>query len=129
MCDLRFAHTTVSDGQRAFACASVANWLAPTGALCGGEAGPAVGEGVGLIRGAVAVGVGPGAVDVGGVESRCTSRRRRRRSGGRLYRSIGRTTLLHVGLFCDAARLIGSFVGAPLLLARLDRLLSCNSLS
>ena len=67
MCDLRFAHTTVSDGQRAFACASVANWLAPTGVLCGGEAGPAVGEGVGLIRGAVAVGVGPGAVGVGGV--------------------------------------------------------------
>jgi hypothetical protein len=67
MCELRFAHTTVSDGQRAFACASVANWLAPIGVFCGGEAGPAVGEGVGLIGRAVAVGVGPGAADVDGV--------------------------------------------------------------
>ena len=67
MCDLRFAHTMVSDGQRAFACASVANWLVPAGVPCGGEAGPPVGEGVDLIGGAVAAGVGPGAADVGGV--------------------------------------------------------------
>jgi hypothetical protein len=54
MCDFRFTHTTVPDGQRPFACASVANWLALTDVFCGGELGPAVGEGAGLIRGAVA---------------------------------------------------------------------------
>ena len=67
MRELRFAHTTVSDGQRAFACASVANWLVPIGVPCGGEAGPAVGDGIGLIGGAVVVGAAPGVADVGGV--------------------------------------------------------------
>ena len=57
----------VSDGQRAFACASVANWLVPIGVPCGGEAGPAVGAGVGLIGATVTVGVGPGAAGVGEV--------------------------------------------------------------
>jgi hypothetical protein len=64
MCDLIFAHTTVSDGQRAF-CASVANWLVPRGVLCAGAAGPAAG--VRLIGGAVAAGAGPGAAGVGGL--------------------------------------------------------------
>ena len=67
MCELRFAHTTVSDGQRAFACASVANWLVPIGVPCGGEAGLMVGAGVGLIGEAVVVGVGPDAGGVGAV--------------------------------------------------------------
>jgi hypothetical protein len=67
MCELRFAHTTVSDGQRAFACASVANWLGPIGVPCEGEAAPAVGDGIGLTGGAVVVGGAPGAADVGGV--------------------------------------------------------------
>ena len=55
--------TTVSVGQRAFACASVANSLAPAGVpgLLGAGLTVEVGGGTGLAGGAAAVGTGAGA--------------------------------------------------------------------
>ena len=57
------AHTTVSVGQRAFACASVENSFAPTGlaGTFGGEPAVGGGSGTGLDGGAAAVGAGAGA--------------------------------------------------------------------
>ena len=56
-------HTTVSVGQRAFACASVENSLAPAGVpgVLGAGLAVEVGGGTGLAGGAAAVGAGAGA--------------------------------------------------------------------
>jgi len=63
MPDFKVTHTTVSEGQRAFACASVANSFAAAGVPGALGAGLEVeaGGGTGLAGGAAAVGAGAGA--------------------------------------------------------------------
>ena len=62
MRDLRLTHTTVSAGQRAFASASVENWLAPVGVVTAAGAGLA---GEDVAAGAAAFGVAAtGGVDL-----------------------------------------------------------------